>query len=369
MFYNQQTKESKDQYENFLKVVGSLSNLFSESNIPYLYYRIAEKLFCKAFNTDDLGRSDVSVDTKKENLGIGLKTFLAKNNKTLQKVTEFGSTDRELYENLSLNKKILKIVELRNERISFTHRVHNIEKSIYHCVLRSENNFNIFEENMNLIDIDNMKNIKKNKSSITFDDGLDEYSFLLSKNTLTKRFNTTSYLYQFEINILENPLEFLLSSISKDLSYQNKNPLETIYLPLYGRNHFVYENSGLNQWNAKGRKRNYDEVYIPIPSIIHNKYPNFFPNRETPFELKLPDGKTIKSKICQDGGKALMSYSNRELGNWILRDILKLKESELLTYEKLQILGIDSVRIDKINDEIYEINFAKNGSYDNFLDD
>ena len=97
MFYNQQTKESKDQYENFLKVVGSLSNLFSESNIPYLYYRIAEKLFCKAFNTDDLGRSDVSVDTKKENLGIGLKTFLAKNNKTLQKVTEFGSTDRELY--------------------------------------------------------------------------------------------------------------------------------------------------------------------------------------------------------------------------------------------------------------------------------
>ena len=143
MFYNQQTKESKDQYENFLKVVGSLSNLFSESNIPYLYYRIAEKLFCKAFNTDDLGRSDVSVDTKKENLGIGLKTFLAKNNKTLQKVTEFGSTDRELYENLSLNKKILKIAELRNERISFTHRVHNIEKSIYHCVLRSENNFNI----------------------------------------------------------------------------------------------------------------------------------------------------------------------------------------------------------------------------------
>lgn len=64
-----------------------------------------------------------------------------------------------------------------------------------------------------------------------------------------------------------------------------------------------------------------------------------------------------------------MSYSNRELGNWILRDILKLKESELLTYEKLQILGIDSVRIHKINDEIYEINFAKNGSYDNFLDD
>ena len=64
-----------------------------------------------------------------------------------------------------------------------------------------------------------------------------------------------------------------------------------------------------------------------------------------------------------------MSYSNRELGNWILRDVLKLEEGKLLTYEKLQILGIDSVRIDKLNDEIYEINFAKNRSYDNFIDD
>lgn len=74
----------------------------------------------------------------------------------------------------------------------------------------------------------------------------------------------------------------------------------------------------------------------------------------------------MQSKICQDGGKALMSYSNRELGQWILRDVLKLHEGELLTYEKLQILGIDSVRIDKINNENYEINFASNGSFENF---
>lgn len=64
-----------------------------------------------------------------------------------------------------------------------------------------------------------------------------------------------------------------------------------------------------------------------------------------------------------------MSYSNKELGNWILRDVLKLEEGKLLTYERLQILGIDSVRIDKINNELYEINFAKNRSYDNFIDD
>ena len=54
MFFNAQEKYQKDEYEKFLKIVGSLSNLFSESQIPYLYYRVAEKIFCKAFDAEDL---------------------------------------------------------------------------------------------------------------------------------------------------------------------------------------------------------------------------------------------------------------------------------------------------------------------------
>lgn len=139
MFYNSLTTvEQKQEYKKFLKIAGSLSNLFSESNTPCLYYRIAEKIFCKAFNADDLSRSDVSVDAKKDNLGIGLKTFLAGNNKTLQKITEFGSSDRILYENLEPKKKIIKIAQIRNERIGFTQRVHGINNSIYHCITRKK---------------------------------------------------------------------------------------------------------------------------------------------------------------------------------------------------------------------------------------
>lgn len=369
MFYNSVLTNDmqKQQYEKFLKIVGSLSNLFSESEVPFLYYRIAEKIFCKAFEADDLSRSDVSVDVKKGVLGIGLKTFVAGNHKTLQKITEFGSSDKTLYESLSLNKKIQKIAQIRNERIDFTQRVHGIDKSIYHCVIRDKNQFNIFEENMNFINVEDIKGIKENKGSITFNDGVEEYSFLLSKNTLTKRFNTSNLLQQFEIEILENPLDFLVDCMQSMSSLAYFKPKETIFLPLYGRNHTVFSNSGLNQWNANGRIRNINEVYIPVPIDVHKNYPNFFPNRQTPFNLKLPNGKTIQTKICQDNGKALMSYSNRELGQWILRDVLKLNEGELLTYDKLQVLGIDSVRIDKLNDENYEINFAKNGSYDIFI--
>ncbi len=42
-------------------------------------------MFCKAFNAQDLSRGDVSYDAKKDLLGIGLKTFLRSNDKTIQK--------------------------------------------------------------------------------------------------------------------------------------------------------------------------------------------------------------------------------------------------------------------------------------------
>ena len=39
MFFTIQTKTEKEKYENLLKILGALSNLFSDSNVPYLYYR------------------------------------------------------------------------------------------------------------------------------------------------------------------------------------------------------------------------------------------------------------------------------------------------------------------------------------------
>ena len=74
----------------------------------------------------------------------------------------------------------------------------------------------------------------------------------------------------------------------------------------------------------------------------------------------------MKAKVCQDNSKALMSYSNKELGKWILRDVLSLEKEELLSYEKLEILGVDSIRIDKISRLEFEINFSKLGSYEIF---
>lgn len=367
MFLHSQPKNQSQQYQHYLQIAGSLSNLFSDSSAPYLYYRLAEKLFCKAFNADDLSRSDVSADAKKEGVGVGMKTFLAGNRKSFQKVAEFNR-DRHLYMNLKPSKMIDKIAELRNSRLQFTANVHGLSNSCYHCIIRDKGKFMIFEEPMDLIDVSKIKISKENKSSIVFEDGKNDYSFLLSKSTLTKRFVTKTIVSEFEVKILKNPFDELEKLFSKDnLLFESEKIIkQTVFLPLYGRNKTVFERSGLNQWNAKGRPRHHNEAYIPIPANLHKTYPDFFPSRETSFNLKLPDGKIMRSKVCQAGGKALMSYSNRELGEWILRKVLNLKKGELLTYKKLQKIGIDSARIDKTNESKFEINFASLGRFEKF---
>ncbi|OIP54368.1 MAG: hypothetical protein AUK54_06535 [Helicobacteraceae bacterium CG2_30_36_10] len=370
MFYSNQNKDTIKLYEENLKIIGSLSNLFSDARAPYLYYRIAEKIFCNSFHANDLSRGDVALDASKSGLGIGLKTFLNSNERSFQKVAEFNK-DRGLYENESAKNTIKIISELRNKRINFAEKLYGINKSIYHCVVRDENFFKIHEEDMHYIDIKNISEVSKKKNIITFNDLINEYSFNVSKSTLTKRFVTNTSLYGFNVEVLANPLDDLRICLLKNepIYETDSRIIDTIFLPLYGKNKIVYPRSGLNQWNANGRQRDINEVYIPVPATVHKNKPNFFPNRDTPFDLKLPNGDILQAKLCQSGAKALMSYSNKELGKWILRDVLSLSEGEILTYKTLQALGIDSVRIDKINESLYEINFASIDSFENYYID
>ena len=79
----------------------------------------------------------------------------------------------------------------------------------------------------------------------------------------------------------------------------------------------------------------------------------------------------MSAKVCQEGGKALMSNPNSALGEWILRKVLRKNYGELLTMDDLNKYGIDSVKIistHKTNENgeaIFKIIFA-NSSYENF---
>jgi hypothetical protein len=392
-FLKSQSLVSRQKYQKNLQVCASLSGLFSTSKVPYLHYRISERIFCKSFDADDLSRSDIAVDVSKEAVGLGIKTFLAKpNNHTLEKVAEFNA-DRKIYNDLNAEEKIRTISILRNDRIRFAQNCHGLGNCLYHCVVRRDGFFDLCEEEMPLINLDKIKKVKDTGPSIKFQDDQNEYNFNLSKSTLFKRFWTNKPAIRVPVEIMADPLSLLDSILQEsgskygrrreqlstnfeaiaeqaDIVLQLEEPeFERAYLPLYGNGKKVYDKSGLNQWNASGRKRGSDEVYIPVPIKFHRKCEGFFPPRDTKFELLLPGRKKVSAKICSQNSKALYSDPNEELGKWILRDVLRLQDGELLTIDRLYHLGIDSVRIDKLENGVYEMNFAAVNSYEDFINE
>lgn len=383
MFLTLQDDKSKSEYYELLKIVGGLSGLFSQSDVPYLYYRAAENIFCKAFEADNLSRSDCSADASKNSIGIGLKTFLNNNGRTYQKVAEFNKNRSSYMENTKIDNMVNDIAIMRNKRIESTKIIHGIDNIIYHCVAREEERFLIFEEEMDYIDTNSIRDIKLKGNILTFEDRINEYNFNISKSTLSKRFHTPRNATVLDVKILENPFDLLQQVYYENIIMKStkkiKDEIESIILPLYSAlNNKVMEKSGLNQWNASGRKRDQDEVYIPVPMAIHRKYPYFFPLKNKSFNLVLPNKRIISAKMCQnatmeldgfivDKGKGLMSNPNTELGRWILRDILNISVGELVTMEDLYFIGIDSVEIRKFSDEYFEIDFKSIGSYEEFI--
>jgi hypothetical protein len=372
MFFELESKSNQASYVKLLQIVGSLSNLFSESDIPYLYYRVAENIFCRAFSANNYSRSDTSIDAGKNNFGFGLKTFIYKQKgQCYEKVAEFNK-DRSKYKDINNPEELIQVIAyLRNTRIDFAKNSYDLDQMIYHCIVRQPGLFIIFEEVMNIIDINNIQDVKEKNNSIYFNDQLHEYSFNLSKSTLFKKFIINDQLYSFEVNKIEDPFTILetIYDESQEIIVENQQNFEFVILPLYSTRNLpknVPEKSGLNQWNAGGRLRHNKEVYIPIPIWIHRKFPNFFPPRDVAFILKLPDNKTLSAKVCQDDSKALMSNPNKDLGEWLIDKVLRLPPGQIVTYEMLESIGIDSVEIRKINNDNFEIDFKKLDSYEDF---
>ncbi len=366
--YKDFNKEEREYYEKMLKIIGSLSRLFSESDVPYLDSRVAENLYCKSFRAENKGRDDSAVDAVYEKIGIGIKTFMGN---SAQKIAEFNKALLQ-FTSLPTLEKTKKIAELRNKRIEFAKRVYGLEEIQYHCIRREKGKMMLYEYPMEKIDIAKLKVIKDGGKSIAFTDGKGDYNFNISKSVLLKKFPKEKIASQISIEILEDPFNILdekLECHKKEVLKTMKIQHQFIILPLYSiekEDKVVSARSGLNQWNAGGRKRDKDEVYIRIPSWIHRKFEGFFPKRDVKFKLKLPNGYYMSAKVCQDNDKALMSDPNKALGKWILRDVLQLKDGELLTYKMLQEIGIDSVIIQKTGNLEYSIDFREEGEFEKF---
>lgn len=366
--------ERKGNYLKLLSAVSKLSGLFSESSIPFINYRVAENVFCKSFDAGNLSRSDTAFDANYNSIGIGLKTFTCSTNNSNEKVAEFNSLSKNLI-NLKGKELALKLGEYRNERIDLATRLYNIENSLYHIVARKEKELLLFETDYNQIDLNNIHSVKQNNASLQFEDGRNFYSYNYSKSTLFRKFIIPKNAYRLPIEIIEDPYNLLLELFEdktlKPATDKLFKGINYVILPLYGEKNkqkFVFEKSGLNQWNAGGRKRDLGEIYIPVPAEIHNYYPDFFPSRDEEFNLAIPTGEVFTAKVCQDNSKALMTNPNKALSNWLLRKVFNLQEGELATIEKMNELGFDSVIIQKTSNGNYKIDKVKSDSYDEFIE-
>lgn len=365
-------KEQNGNYLKLLSAVSKLSGLFSESSIPFINYRVAENIFCRSFNAGNLSRSDTAFDANYKSIGIGLKTFTCNTNNSTEKVAEFNSLSRVLT-NFKGKELAIKLGEFRNDRINLANRLYNIDNSLYHIVARKEKELVLFETDYNTIDINNIHAVKNNKASLQFEDGNNFYSFNYSKSTLFRKFIIPDNAFKFPIDIIEDPYTLLLELFeNKDLKPATDKLIKGVnyvILPLYGikkKEKFIFERSGLNQWNANGRKRDFGEIYIPIPAKLHQDYPNFFPKRDQDFNLQIPTGEILNAKVCQENSKALMTNPNKALSDWLLRKVLQLKEGELATIEKLDNLGFDSVIIIKDNVGDFKIDIMKTNTFIEF---
>ena len=379
--------DNKGKYLKLLSAVSKLSGLFSESSIPFINYRVAENIFCKSFEAGNLSRSDTAFDANYNSVGVGLKTFTCSNNNSTEKVAEFNSLSRVL--SAFKGKELaLKLGEFRNERIDLANRLYNIESSLYHIVARKEKELLLYETDYELIDINNIHAVKENSASLQFEDGKNFYTFNYSKSTLFRKFIIPQNAYRLPIEIIEDPYSLLLElfedKILNTTELKLNKEIDYVILPLYSTKNKkfkeVQERAGLNQWNARGRKRDSGEVYIPVPTFVHNKYNDFFPAKDgehNKFNLIIPTGEVFSASMCQTSmvaingkkinkGKGLMTNPNNALSDWLLRKVLQLKEYEPATIEKLDKLGFDSVIVTKIDSLNYKIDIMKTNSYYEF---
>lgn len=411
-----------DKYKSLVEAMATLSRLFSETEKPYIPYRFVENLFVHSAtsNAVDLSRKDNSFDCyvpfEEGNAGVGIKTFVTSTTSYKdEKVAEFTKyAHNHNLNSLDDEELAKKVAHLRNSRVQSDAREYgiDIEKSIYHCLIRDDGCFYVHEEPYPLIDETKIK-VLSSKGLLTFTDGINTYKYSTSKNVLLKRFHLGCHHNSESIQTHSSPNPFDLLLQLNEVAYgseqtssqvadqavgqgmaqflinnlvaKKKQDLRPfVILPLYStRDGKVPEKSGINQWNAGGRARVFGEAYIPVPKEIHKNRAGFFPlegsEKEYRFTLSLPNGESVNAKICQEGFKALMSDPNKALMMWLYDVIdgsvveaerrfnrLDPTRNKPYTSQDLDRVGKDSVVIFKDSPTEFSMQFMPQGSYEKF---
>lgn len=419
--WEQYPKEQRAEYIKFLQIYGALTNLFRQKKgdlVPYLDSKFQETVFSRAFNAQikDIGNTphDVLSVFGDKRVGIGLKTWMG-SSPSFQKVMQLKSHQNEINKHKNNNLDLAyKISEIKNEKMIRDYNRIGLSENgnIYHYVTRDKNCFFINECSYPLVDLEHLKNFNSTQTAFSWSDNQKDYKYTFADSQIWQKFDSsksdTFLLDKFDVKIIEDPFSFLLKAYL-DITEQKEaaDDIVEIYLPLYSyKTKEVEPRSGLNAWNAAPKTiksntpRPLNEIYLPIPREFHKKFPSFFTKNifefekkreafsgdtknkpELRFHLLLPNGKKIPALVTQSNMKALQSgsdierdengkrYGQSALGQWLLIDVLGLKERKLVTKDWLEKRGTDCLRLWRKKDEylLINIDFAPIGSFETFM--
>lgn len=395
-------------HRHLVRKIGAFSYLFSDSSHPLIDSRAAEKLFERASGGLSIARTDEAFDIiagSRREIGVGVKTFIHKG-VAYEKVQEFTKKASRGELNLDAESLARTIVQERTNKIEKGIRQNRLNSSghIYHCLVRVNGGVFIHEEPYDTIDWarvvptdrsgNQLDSFVEDSKGVRFTDGLHHYNFSKAKNVLFKKFvvpyPSENELIPVEIdrdiwNVLEEGLPTFLPSSETEYLVPAEDlvpGIDYIVLPLYSpRTKRVEAASGINQWNAGGRARKFGESYIPIPAEVHRLAPGFLPPTDERFDLYLPNSEApVSAKVCQQGGKALMSNPNDLLCRWLYRVIDRNFSEDAhnlppnrdpYTYQDLLQIGYDSVQVTRLpgSSAAFEISFAETGSYEEFVEE
>ncbi|WP_276804693.1 hypothetical protein [Lactobacillus hominis] len=201
--------------------------------------------------------------------------------------------------------------------------------------------------------------------------GINEFNAQSKYSKNERKEKIKEFLSKYKDKLTEEELENLRNDLFTVLLPMKKSNKEIILgnetkekIKLFAKEHAFLENDLIDLIYS----RPHNEVYIPIPDSkqFHKDHPNFFGDhlginlmdkkgkiikeqKDRTFMMRfLPSGNEIEGYINQERGKAIQSpHSQSTLGKWLRSNVFQLKDLELLDAEKLDILGINAIRMVK----------------------
>ena len=185
----------------------------------------------------NISGKDVAIDLVKNDIGIGAKTIMEKENckSEYEKISEHNR-DRDKYKELLYGEQYKEVAcsvsLLRNERLDFSIKEYDLNPDLlyYIMLVRRPTRFQIIVSKMNYIDIENINVFRSSPSGILFTDGKEHYCFEISKSVINKRFDLTDSFIEVPLNMAnyKNNMKKFQDAKKRLLKYETREEVDSI---------------------------------------------------------------------------------------------------------------------------------------------